>query len=185
MHNEEMLDRAALYALGDLDPVECLEFERHLEEGCRQCQAAVDEFRATAAIVAFEIEPVAPPPSLRNRVLAGVQPKPAHLHIVRDFEGQWKPTGIPGIDAKVLFYDREQSTVTTLVRMAPGAMLPRHRHSKNEQCLVVEGDIGSAGITLHAGDYQCALSGSVHDPIRTENGCLLLIMSAPHDEFLA
>lgn len=186
MHTEEMLDRAALYALGALGRTELAEFEDHLEQGCAVCQAAVQSFRETASAVGFDAEPVAPPPSLRATVLAAAAPRALpHLHVVRSDEGRWKPTGLPGIESKVLFFDREQNLVTTLLRMAPGSTIPRHRHSRHEQCLVVEGMISSGDLTLRAGDFQCAFSGSLHDPIHTTTGCVLMLIAAPHDEFVA
>ena len=57
------------YALDALDAVEARVFEDHL----RQCEACRDEvalLRTTAASLAHDAPPVAPPPELRERILA-------------------------------------------------------------------------------------------------------------------
>lgn len=45
-------------------------------------------------------------------------------------------------------------------------------------CFVVEGDLRVAGAHLHAGDYHAAMAGSTHETIRSDTGCLPLIVEA-------
>ena len=97
--------------------------------------------------------------------------------VVRAGEGEWRSTEDPGVSYKLLFVDRERATITTLVRMEPGARIPAHRHLGLEQCLVLEGDLSSGGIGMSAGDFNCSLAGSVHDELTTERGALFLIVS--------
>ena len=80
--------------------------------------------------------------------------------IVRAGEGAWRPTADAGVRIKLLFVDRERATVTTLVRMEPGARIPAHRHLGLEQCLVLEGDLRSGGIEMSAGDFNCSMPWS-------------------------
>lgn len=115
---------------------------------------------------------------------AGREPAPPEraaaapsLLVVRADEGKWMRTADPGISVKLLYVDKERDTVTTLVRMEPGSRIPPHRHLGVEQCLVLEGDVSSAGHTLGAGDFNCALPGSVHDDLTTKGGALLLLVS--------
>jgi len=64
-------ETAALYALGALPPEESRSFERHLEEGCAVCaDEAIASLRATSALAELAADPVAPPPTLRDRLLA-------------------------------------------------------------------------------------------------------------------
>jgi len=58
------------YAVDALDDLERAAFERHLVE-CAECRAEVASLRETAALIA-ETTAVAPPPELRDRVLAGI-----------------------------------------------------------------------------------------------------------------
>lgn len=59
------------YAVDALDDLERAEFEVHLAQ-CADCRAEVDGLREAAGLLA-ELEPVAPPPELRDRLLADVR----------------------------------------------------------------------------------------------------------------
>ncbi|MDQ3744069.1 MAG: cupin domain-containing protein [Acidobacteriota bacterium] len=104
--------------------------------------------------------------------------------VVRAGEGEWRPTADAGVRFKLLFLDRERSTVTTLVRMEPGARIPAHRHLGVEQCLLLEGDLRAGGIEMSAGDFNCSLPGSVHEDLTTEGGALFLIVAPERYETL-
>jgi anti-sigma factor ChrR (cupin superfamily) len=106
------------------------------------------------------------------------------LHVVRAREGEWQNV-CDGVAAKQLFVDTARDSVTMLIRMQPGSTYPSHRHAGPEQCLVLEGDVEVNGLRFDAGDYQCMLTGSVHNVTSTINGCLLLIVSSQHDQLLA
>ncbi|TYL55062.1 anti-sigma factor [Nocardioides sp. BGMRC 2183] len=58
------------YAVDALDEVERARFERHLAD-CAECRAEVAELQETAALLATD--EVAPPPALRDAVLAGIE----------------------------------------------------------------------------------------------------------------
>ncbi|HYY95745.1 MAG TPA: cupin domain-containing protein [Pyrinomonadaceae bacterium] len=104
--------------------------------------------------------------------------------VVRAGEGEWRPTADAGVRFKLLFVDRERSTVTTLVRMEPGARIPAHRHLGVEQCLLLEGDLRAGGIEMSAGDFNCSLPGSIHEDLTTEGGALFLIVAPERYETL-
>jgi anti-sigma-K factor RskA len=57
------------YALDALDPRESREFEDHLRQ-CESCRDEVALLRTTAASLAHDAPPAAPPPELRERILA-------------------------------------------------------------------------------------------------------------------
>jgi anti-sigma-K factor RskA len=71
--HEEYKDLAAVYALGALDGPEQERFEAHLASGCDACQAELAEARRVADELLFALPPVAPPPGLRERLLARVR----------------------------------------------------------------------------------------------------------------
>jgi anti-sigma factor ChrR (cupin superfamily) len=104
--------------------------------------------------------------------------------IVRAGEGAWRPTADAGVTFKLLFVDRERATVTTLVRMEPGARIPAHRHLGVEQCLLLEGDLRAGGIEMSAGDFNCSLPGSVHEDLTTDTGAVFLIVAPERYETL-
>ena len=80
--------------------------------------------------------------------------------------------------------DRERNCATTLVKMAPGARYPRHRHAGPEECYVIDGEVHISGAVLRKGDYQRAEAESIHDVQSTEGGCTLLIISSLQDRIL-
>ncbi len=83
-----------------------------------------------------------------------------------------------------LHLDPAQGRQTILVRMAAGASYFPHRHDAAEESFVLEGDVTADGETLTAGDYHRAAAGSLHGAQTTESGCLLLIISSTHDNFV-
>ena len=189
--DEEAQGRAALYALGALDPEEARDFEEHAAE-CEPCAEELRCFRSVAAALAIAPAEAEPPADVRSRLLARVAegdgPKAgaeaasggeaaAGFLVVRKGEGRWRPTGDAGISYKLLYADAERGTYTTLVRMEPGSRIPAHRHLGVEQCLVLEGDVRAGDTGMSAGDFNCSLAGSLHEEIVTDGGALLLFVS--------
>lgn len=68
--SQDVHSLAGAYALDALDDVERQLFERHLAS-CGACSAEVDEFLLTTSRLGSAVA-VAPPPAMRNRVLAAV-----------------------------------------------------------------------------------------------------------------
>jgi anti-sigma-K factor RskA len=60
------------YALDALDDRDAREFEDHLRR-CEQCRDEVTALRSTAASLAHDVPPAAPPPELRERILAAAR----------------------------------------------------------------------------------------------------------------
>lgn len=94
----------------------------------------------------------------------------------------WTPTGIPGIDQKILFQDEARGT-TALVRFQPGAEVPLHRHEDIEQSYVLEGSLEDADGVCEAGDFVWRPRGSVHR-LKSPNGALLIAMVGKRNVFL-
>jgi anti-sigma factor ChrR (cupin superfamily) len=197
---DEQREGAALFALGLLEPEEARAFAEHLVEGCDVCKADVRAFEAAVAALPLLFAEQKPHPRVRELLLERIrsrdhgpqvwkhwQAAPSQheaVHVVYAREGGWQPVG-DGVSAKQLYVDAARDSVTMLVRMERGSTYPSHRHRTPEQCLVLEGDLRVGDLVLHAGDFQCAAEGSVHDITRTVEGCLLLIVSSQHDELLA
>jgi anti-sigma factor ChrR (cupin superfamily) len=202
--DDEARDRAALHALGSLDPAESAAYEVHLKQ-CAVCRREVLSFRETIEQIPLIVPPVAPAESLRQRVLERVRATARELPAAaqtwktwrpsdRDQavgfsvdlaqDAVWEPTGVAGVETRRLFVDRANDRATMLIRMAPGASYPSHVHANAEECYVIEGDLRVAETHLKAGDYQRAGSGSLHPIQSTDHGCLLLIVSSLHDELV-
>jgi anti-sigma-K factor RskA len=72
VEQELVHDLVAAYALDALDDSERREFEEHLA-GCERCRNELEGLRDAAAALAYVPEGPAPPPELRERVLARVR----------------------------------------------------------------------------------------------------------------
>lgn len=64
---------------------------------------------------------------------------------------------------------------TLLLRFAPGADYPAHRHPAGEEYFVLDGSLDDGGRTHRAGDYIYYPPGSVHRPSSRE-GCTVLVV---------
>ncbi|HKB23519.1 MAG TPA: cupin domain-containing protein [Methylomirabilota bacterium] len=81
----------------------------------------------------------------------------------------------PGVHWKVLWEDGDRKAV--LMRGAPGATIPRHRHLGDEQIFVLEGSVTDDSGTCVKGAYARRPSGCVHSVSSREGALVLAIMS--------
>jgi len=161
--------------------------------------ADLPAFEETAARLGFAAPVEKPCGGLRSKLLRNIQEaeaKPKLLsgfteavpgfHVLKSGDGKWRQHEAAGIQYKVLSYDRASDAITTLVRMEPGAKYPRHRHTREEQCWVLEGDARQVdhSMPIRAGDFFRAMPGTDHDSITTDEGCLLIIIGSATDERL-
>jgi anti-sigma factor ChrR (cupin superfamily) len=113
---------------------------------------------------------LAPPP------LAAEAGPPPSTFTIRAAEMHWVTVG-PGVEVKVLRMDAERNDQTVLIRMQPGSVVVGHRHTQEEECLILEGEVTIGDHRLSAGDMHVARPGAIHEPIRAPHGALLLIRS--------
>ena len=102
---------------------------------------------------------------------------PGVSFVPRD-EAGWESTQVEGVEFKTLSIDPERRYVTTLMRMAPGARYPAHRHAGREECYVLSGDLCLGEERLGPGDFQVAQAGSTHPEHFSETGCMALIVAS-------
>ncbi|HBP88003.1 MAG: cupin domain-containing protein [Nitrospira sp.] len=196
---DEVLEQAALYALGVLEGKEKAAFEKLVAEACATCQA-VKDFQNVAGQLGSTATPMTPPSSLRTRLLERVAAerkidkpestsKPAEqiqntgLTFVRAHDDLWKVI-LPGILLKPLSFDKAQGRMTALARMAPGSSYAAHKHNAPEEFYVLEGTCFVGGQLLRPGDYHRAEAGTVHHETSSEDGCLMLMIFSPKNEML-
>jgi anti-sigma factor RsiW len=65
--DEEMMERASLYALGALSQWEARAFEEHLSEGCERCEAELRGFEAVTESLAHGVTDAQPPARARTQ----------------------------------------------------------------------------------------------------------------------
>jgi anti-sigma factor RsiW len=68
MADDALHELTAAYALHALDPADERAYEAHLA-GCALCREELAGFREAAGALALAVEPAAPPPALRDRIL--------------------------------------------------------------------------------------------------------------------
>lgn len=175
MTEDELEEQASLAAFDFLSPAELALLPRHV----------VHRYREAASLLAMPVQPVAPPPALRERLMRRLanhqQLQP--VSEVRTFDDGWRTTGMAGIDIKPLYHDKKTGMFTQIVRMSPGSHYPRHMHFDDEQCLVLEGDVSWGELRYLQGDFVTTKAGIEHPTLETAHGNLLLIISG-HNEFV-
>ena len=175
--------QAALYVLGTLAPEEARAFEAHLtEDGCAVCRAQVEAMRGVCDDLAIAPAPRAPSAAVRARVLAdagrAVTVEPPSFAFNLADGGTWTEVH-PGVEIKMLSTPRgDDKSSSYLIRAAPGTSVPSHVHDSFEHAFLISGDVFMGGRHMRAGDYHYAPRGSVHDTLRSDGGCLILIVEA-------
>jgi len=188
-HTHDPGELAPLYVLGLLEPGDRHAFEDLLRAADPAALSALRTYSNAAAELARTQAHTQPPAALKARLLDRIHTTPqvrpqGTLGAIRAHEGTWRETGLPGVTFKTLFHDRDAALVTTLVKLAPGAVYPAHRHNKAEQCLVVEGDLLHDNHQYGPGDFTWAEPGSIDPQLSTRNGALLLIIGGRQTEFI-
>jgi len=95
-------------------------------------------------------------------------------------ESEWEEVA-PGISCSLLATDAEKDRVSMLVRLAPGAAYPPHRHAGVEELYLLDGDLMIDDKTLHPGDYNRALPGTGDQHVWSETGCTCVLLTSTRD----
>jgi len=87
----------------------------------------------------------------------------------------WRPSAVaPGVHVKdVAASDGWQMQ---LVRCDPGARFPVHTHAGPEFLFILEGELVQAGRRLGPGWASVASAGSVDDDVRSDTGCVFVLV---------
>jgi len=184
---EDVTELAALYALEALGDDAQRQFARSLETASASTKDEVASFQDVVQELAFSGPAIAPPASLKARLMARIAQEPQEqaegtgFSFVRSRDVSWQELA-PGLSTKVLFHDPAAARTTMLLRLAPGGTLIGHRHPQVEELYVLEGSCHCAGEFLQVGDYHRAEAGTVHPVTSSEQGCLALIMTSSKNE---
>lgn len=91
----------------------------------------------------------------------------------------FRPTSHAGIE--IHFYHRDELTghAAVMIRMAPGASYPSHRHRGAEELLILQGGFEDEHGTYREGQYVRFEDGSSHHPRALEDGppCVFFAIS--------
>ncbi len=198
--NNELLEQAALYALGALDGKELQTFEKKVAEG-GSVSHAVEGFQEVARQLGTAAKSANPPAHLREKLFDRIknesrlsplktakthqrsETSPSGLTFVSAGAEGWQEVS-PGLQLKTLFFDQAQGRMTALARMAGGCNYDAHRHDKPEELYVLEGTCYCGGRLLYPGDYHRAEADTIHYETSTVNGCMMLVIFSPTNEML-
>jgi len=97
-------------------------------------------------------------------------------------EPQWVPFR-PGIEIKRLFKHPDTGYEVAMLRYAPGASAPLHRHRADEHVFVLSGSQRDERGSYPAGSYVYNAAGTSHS-VRSDHGCEVLIHWLAPVEFL-
>ena len=97
----------------------------------------------------------------------------------------WRPfEEAPGVSFKTLKTHRPGTGISLLLRFAPGAAYPAHRHPAGEEYHVLKGELIDGGRAYGVGTFVWHPPGSVHRP-RSENGAVVLVFLREGIEIVA
>jgi anti-sigma-K factor RskA len=100
MNHEDWLAQADIYTLGALDGDELTAFEAHLAAGCPECEPRIRQTREALTLLPQALEPVAPPSSLRARVLEQISTETASPQpVIRLPRRRWWVIGVSALIA--------------------------------------------------------------------------------------
>ena len=122
VHRDEHLDLCAARALGSIDEADRLELERHLADGCPECERALADFSAGIERLAASAPPAMPGPGVRTAVLEQVRAEAArrdHPHAGRAAQ----PPAIPALKPAPLPRPRRRPAALTWAFAAAAAIL--------------------------------------------------------------
>lgn len=173
------------FAIGALTVAEADDFEAHLS-ACATCGEDLGAVRAIiASFVDWPSDLLRPPASLwaqvAERIGGGtleVQRQPPHVP-KRD-TAAWKDLA-PGITCRLMSSDLASDRVSMLVRLAPGAQYPAHRHAGLEELHLLDGELSIDERKLLPGDYHRAEPGTSDMRVFSETGCTCLLFTSVKD----
>jgi len=141
----------------------------------------------TVDLLAAAIEPEAPDAEadarIKRRLLRRIAADSTERHVtLQAADGAWQPFGA-GVQLKVLH--EADGVMSYLVRLAPGAHMPAHRHPVDEECVVLEGEVSIGALRVAAGGFHLGRKDVLHDRLSSEAGALIFLRGATPEIALA
>ena len=82
------------------------------------------------------------------------------------------------VSKRIAVLMREGDTMSYLMRLEAGAVIPPHDHPQTEECVVLEGEVRIGEESVHPGDYHVVRAGHAHELLRSDSGALLFLRGA-------
>ncbi len=186
-NDREHLDMVFLYALRALPSREIAVAEAHIA-ACAECQQEMNTLRPViGSFVSWPTDVLRPSASLwgplAQRIAEETGEEPLLPPLQLPAKPEWEEVA-PGISCKKLATDTEKNCVSMLVRLAPGAAYPPHRHAGVEELHLLHGEMMIGDKKLYPGDYNRAEADSVDHRVWTETGCTCVLLTSTEDVLL-
>jgi len=186
-HGQNHAELVSLYALQALPSSEMAVAGAQIS-ACAECRQEMETLRPIIeSFVSWPTDVLRPSPSLWERLAQRIGEetggKPVLLSHQQWVEPEWKEVA-PGISCKLLATDTEKNRVSMVVRLAPGADYPTHRHQDIEELHLLDGELIVDDTKLHPGDYRRAEADSVDHRVWSETGCTCVLVTSIHDVLL-
>lgn len=136
-------------------------------------------------------------PDLLAQILAAIEPEPLDEHSAARIKrkllrriaaastpqhltaapgpADWQPFG-EGLSIKVLH--ESEGIMSYLLRLAPGAGLPAHRHPVDEECVVLEGEVQIGELRVGTGGFHLGRKDILHDSLCSAEGAVIYLRGA-------
>jgi len=155
-HDQEHLDLVFLHALQALPTSEIPVVEAQLSR-CAECRREIETLRPIIqSFISWPTDVLRPSAPLWDRVaqrIAEETGKPPVSSLPQlPSKPEWEEPG-PGISCQLLATDTGKQRVSMLVRLAPGAEYPPHRHAGIEELHLLHGELMIDDKKLYPGDY--------------------------------
>lgn len=185
VHHDQLRELLHLHALRVLPADEAAIVQAHTAS-CGECSRHLAVLRDVVGdFVAWDTDVLRPPASLWERLVSRIGPSadgsPPPLPDLP--EPRWSSPA-PGVEVKVLAEDRERNELTLLVRLAPGAEYPPHRHGGREELWMLHGELRVDDRRYGPGEYGRAEPGTVDRRVWTETGCSCVLVTSGNDELM-
>ena len=187
-HDRDDLELVFLYAVHALPSSEIPLVEAHLA-ACADCRHELEALRPVVdAFVSWPADVLRPAPSLWERLAVRIASEKGEEPLLSSppqgwAEPEWTEAA-PGISVKLLATDTHENRVSMLVRLAPGAEYPGHRHAGLEELHLLHGELMIDDLKLYPGDYNRAEAGSVDRRVWSETGCTCVLITSYDDVIL-
>ncbi|MEX2223957.1 MAG: cupin domain-containing protein [Candidatus Rokuibacteriota bacterium] len=183
-HDRDYREWVSLYALQALPSSEIPVVEAHIS-ACGDCQQEMEALRPIiGAFVSWPTDVLRPAASLWERLARRIAAETGQEPVVPAPQGRAEPEweeAAPGISCKLLATDTEKDRVSMLVRLAPGAAYPPHRHAGVEELYLLHGELMIDDKKLYPGDYNRAEAGSADQRVWSETGCTCVLLTSTQD----
>jgi anti-sigma factor ChrR (cupin superfamily) len=183
-HEQDYLELVFLYAMQALPARDVPGAEVHLAS-CAECRQELETLRPViGAFVSWPTDILRPATSLwervARRIAADTGQAPMVPPVQSPAEAEWQEAA-PGLAYKVLAANTENDRVSLLVRLAPGAHYPPHRHAGVEELYLLHGELWIDDKKLDPGEYTRAEPGTGDQRIWSETGCTCVLLTSMRD----